>query len=46
MQCKRIALTSVAHEIGVYEINQVKFDVYLKDKKEAETMELKDELIV
>ena len=36
----------MAHEIGVYDLNQIKLFVYLKGKMEGIKVELKDELIV
>lgn len=39
-------MTALAHEIGVYDINHLKFEVYTEAGKEPTDVKLRDELIV
>lgn len=39
-------MTALAHEIGVYDISQVKFEAYIKGRKEPIQVPLRDEMIV
>lgn len=45
-EARRLTMTALAHEIGVYDVNQVKFEVYIKGRKEPTQVPLRDEMIV
>ena len=45
-EARRLTMTALAHEIGVYDVNQVKFEVFIKNREEPVQVPLKDELIV
>ena len=45
-EARRLTMTALAHEIGVYDVNQVKFEVFIKGRNEPVQVPLKDELIV
>jgi len=46
MEVKRLTMTALAHEIGVYDINHLKFEVYTEGKTAPAEVKLRDELIV